>query len=313
MRTTAANHSGFGAGLKSSLVEITLFAKIRRWRWLIAWAVTLLLLGMFLVWEVGGILMAPTNAPIGALPAHLPVQDVTFPSASGATIHGWWVPGQPGRGVVVLMHGIHANRRAMITRAMFLTRAGYAVLLFDFQGHGESLGEHITFGYLESRDVTAAVQFVHAKCPGEKVALLGISLGAVATLLAEPPLPVQAMILESSYPTIYQATENRLVVRLGWLGKPITPLLTCQLKPRLGVSPEDLRPIEHARKITVPKFFIAGTVDPNTTLPESQALFDAAAEPKQFWAVEGAGHVDMHGFAKAEYERRILEFLAGRM
>jgi uncharacterized protein len=287
--------------------------KRRRWRRRVAWAVAVVLLGFIVVWETGSVLMASTNGPIGAVPTHLPVQAVTFPSGSGATLHGWWVPGQPGHGVVVLMHGIHANRRAMITRAMFLTRAGYAVLLFDFQGHGESLGEHITFGYLESRDVTAAVQFVHEKSPGEKVALLGISLGAAATLLAEPSLPVQAMILESSYPTIYQATEDRLVVRLGWLGKPITPLLTCQLKPRLGVGPEDLQPIEHARKITVPKFFIAGTTDPNTTLPESQTLFDAAAEPKQFWAVEGAGHIDMHGFARAEYERRILEFLAGKL
>jgi fermentation-respiration switch protein FrsA (DUF1100 family) len=80
--------------------------------------------------------------------------------------------------------------------------------------------------------------------------------------------------------------------------------------PRLGIGLNDLKPIQHAAKITVPKFFIAGTADHDTTLPESQALFAAAAEPKQIWLVAGAGHVDMHAFAKAEYERRIVEFLA---
>ena len=58
------------------------------------------------------------------------------------------------------------------------------------------------------------------------------------------------------------------------------------------------------------KFFIAGTADHDTRLPESQALFDAAAEPKQLWLVDGAAHVDMLAFAKTEYEKRILDFLA---
>ena len=71
------------------------------------------------------------------------------------------------------------------------------------------------------------------------------------------------------------------------------------MKPRLGIGPDDLKPIERAAKITIPKLFIAGT---SATLPESQALFDAAAEPKQLWLLDGAAHVDMHAFAKAEYE-----------
>jgi alpha/beta superfamily hydrolase len=50
------------------------------------------------------------------------------------------------------MHGVRANRLSMVERARFLSYAGYSVLLFDFQGHGESTGQHITFGYLESKD-----------------------------------------------------------------------------------------------------------------------------------------------------------------
>ena len=262
---------------------------------------------------MGSVLVAPTNHAIGAPPASLHAENVHFSSASGATVYGWFVPGHPGRGAVVLMHGVRADRLQLLTRAGFLSQAGYAVLLFDFQAHGEPPGEHITFGHLESRDATAAVQFIREKVPAEKVAVLGISMGAAAALLANPPLPADAMILESSYPTIYQATEDRMIERFGWLGKMATPLLTCQLKPRLGITPDDLKPIDCARKISVPKFFIAGTTDHNTTIEESRALYAAAAGPKQSWWIEGAGHVDMHQYAGAEYEKRVLVFLGSNL
>jgi len=279
----------------------------------VALLVAVVVLGVIFVWNLGSVLIAPANHPLGRPPANLPVQAVEFPSASGATVHGWLVPGQPGKGAVVLLHGNRASRLVMLSRAEFLSRAGYAVLLIDFQAHGESLGKNLTFGFLESRDVTAAVQFVRERCPGESIGVLGISLGAAAALLAEPPLPVQALVLESCYPTIYQATEDRLVMRFGWPGRLATPLLTCQLPFRLGVVPADLQPIRHVGNIRVPKLFIAGTEDRDTTLPESRALFAAAAGPKQFWPVTGAAHVDMHAFNKAGYETRVLDFLAANL
>jgi pimeloyl-ACP methyl ester carboxylesterase len=208
------------------------------------------------------------------------------------------------------MHGIRANRLQLVNHAEFLFHAGYSVLLFDFQAHGESLGKHITAGYLESRDAAAAVEFARQKFPNRKICADGFSMGGAAAVLAKPPLRVDAMILQSVYPDIGQAITDRLESRFGWFGKFGTPFLTRQLKPRLGFGPEDLCPIQQVGKITVPKFFIAGTADRDTTLPESKALFNAAAEPKQLWLLEGAGHVDMLAFAKTEYEKRILDFLA---
>jgi alpha-beta hydrolase superfamily lysophospholipase len=286
---------------------------IRRWRNFGALVLSGIALSAIFVWYMGGMLVAPANHPVGKPPPELQAENVEFPSASGATIHGWFIAGEPEKGAVVLLHGVHGNRESLITRAEFLSKAGYSVLLFDFQAHGESLGKQITFGYLESRDVTAAVNFVHQKLPGEKVGVIGISMGAASALLAQPPLPVDAMILESCYPTIYQATEDRMVVRFGWLGKWLTPLLTCQLKPRLGISLDDLKPLESAKKVLAPKFFISGTADRNTSIAEAGSLYDAAAEPKQCWWIDGAAHEDMLRFARPEYEKRVLEFLAGHL
>ncbi len=260
------------------------------------------------IWLTGSILSAPTHQSIGNLPTDLAGISVEIPSASGAIIHGWFIPEKKGMGAIILMHGVRANRLSMLDRARFLSHAGYSVLLFDFQAHGESAGEHITFGYLESRDAQAAVKFLRAYTPDEKIGVLGVSMGGAATLLAAPPLEVNAMVLEMVYPTINQAISNRLTMRLGGWASALTPFLAWQFKPRLGISAEALRPTDHVGKIIVPKFFIVGAEDQHTTLEESRQMYNAASEPKKLWIVERAKHVDLYPVAKEEYERRVLDF-----
>ena len=75
-------------------------------------------------------------------PAALGASEVTFPSESGSTIHAWYSRGVPGRGAVLLFHGVGADRSAMLGRALFLHALGYSSLTIDFQAHGESAGEH---------------------------------------------------------------------------------------------------------------------------------------------------------------------------
>jgi fermentation-respiration switch protein FrsA (DUF1100 family) len=206
------------------------------------------------------------------------------------------------------MHGVRASRVSMLDRARFLARAGYSVLLFDFQSHGESAGKRITFGYLESRDARASVSFIRANAPGEKVGVIGVSMGGAAALLASPPLEADAMVLEMVYPTIDQAVSDRLSVRFGKWSRVFTPLLTWQLRPRLGASANALRPIDCVGSIHTPKLFIGGSEDQYTTLEESRQMFVTATEPKALWVVSGATHEDLCRFAGREYEQRILDF-----
>ena len=55
---------------------------------------------------------------------------------------------------------------------------------------------------------------------------------------------------------------------------------------------------------------IHGAVDRHTQIEEARREFAAAAEPKMFWEVPGAAHVDMHDFVSAEYEKRVDAFFA---
>jgi fermentation-respiration switch protein FrsA (DUF1100 family) len=102
-------------------------------------------------------------------------------------------------------------------------------------------------------------------------------------------------------------------MRVGAWGAILTPLLTWQLKPRLGISAGALMPIENVGKIVIPKLFIVGEQDQHTTLRESEQMFSAAAEPKELWVVEGAKHTDLYVEKKQEYEQRVLRFFENRL
>jgi fermentation-respiration switch protein FrsA (DUF1100 family) len=252
--------------------------------------------------SVGWMLGHPVQVRIGDPPADLNAQPVNFKSDSGANVHGWWCPVRNSRGAVLLLPGIRANRLSMVDRARFLYRAGYSVLLMDFQATGETKGERITFGWKESRDAIAAVNFIRNTEPASRVAVIGSSLGGVATLLATPSLNLDALILEGVYPTIETATTNRLENYFGPLGRFAAPLLLKQLHMRLGISANDLRPIDHIADVDCPVFIMSGERDRTTTQENTEALFSRAQPPKQLWFVPKAGHVDLHKAAGAEYE-----------
>ena len=260
------------------------------------------------VWATGNVLSSPVNGGIGGSPTDLNAVPVQFSSLSGATIHGWLIRGKENAGVIILMHGVRANRLSMLERARFLAHADYSVLLFDFQAHGESLGKQITFGYLESKDAQSAVNYIRSILPTEKIGIIGVSMGGAAVLLAKPQSDVKAVVIEMVYPTIEQAISNRLTEHLGSWATVLTPLLTWQLKPRLGISADELRPIAHVGELNMPKLFIAGANDHQTTLKESNQLYEAASMPKEFWIAPNAKHEDLHTLAKEEYEKRVLNF-----
>lgn len=280
----------------------------RNWKRFCGLAIMILVSGLAATWIVGGQLCAPCNHTV-ALPKDLPVEQVTFPSASGTTIHGWLVDAAANHGVVILQHGLYADKSTLVEHAKFLSQAGYAVLLFDFQAHGESIGEHITFGYLESRDSQAAINYAKMRFPGKPIGIIGVSMGAAAAALAVPPLNVQALVLEMMYPTVVDATKDRIEMRLGKPGRLLSPLLTAQFKLRAGFYPNDLRPIVCVETITEPKLFLAGTADRDTKFNEAKELYARAAGPKQFVPFEGAKHQDLLAFAPEQYKQLILGFL----
>lgn len=264
---------------------------------------------------VGLMLSAPAPATIGAPPAELKAEPVTFASRSGATISGWFIAGQPGGGAVVLMHGVRSNRLSMLRRARLFAAEGFAVLLFDFQAHGESAGSRITFGWREGLDAESAVAWLRQRLPGERVGAIGTSLGGAAALLGPKPLDVDGLVLEAVYPDIRSAITNRIRVVLGpAAGDTLAPwaawLFELILPPIIGIDPASLHPVDGIARIKVPLLMASGTDDTRTTIAETRAMYARAPDPKWLWEAEGAGHVDLEAFAPEQYRYYVLAFLA---
>ena len=286
---------------------------MHRWIWIGLSFITALLLAAI---GVGELLSGAVPTAVNTLSTDFPVEQVRIPVNSSsrqkntnALVQGWLVRGVRGHGMVLLVHSIRSNRVEMLSRARFLNEQGYSALLIDLQGHGETPGDRITFGARESEDVQAAVAYLRNMFPGERLGALGVSLGAAAIVLAEPPLRLDAVVLESLHPSIQEAVENRLRLHLGQFGPILAPLLLFQISLRLNVSPDALNPINHIGDLEAPLLLISGTDDRHTTVAEARRLFDAARQPKEMWMVPGGGHFNMHAYAGQEYEDRISDFL----
>lgn len=164
-------------------------------------------------------------------------------------------------------------------------------------------------GLRESGDVIAARDWIRAKAPAQKIGVIGTSLGGASVLLAPQPTGFNAVVLESVYPRIGRAVENRIRMQLGFVAPVLTPLLLVQLEPRLHISASELEPIRWIGKLDAPVLVAAGSKDHHTTLEETQELFDAAAPPKSLWIAEGAIHEDLLAFDPKRYEEHVVGFL----
>jgi uncharacterized protein len=255
--------------------------------------------------------LRPRRARFDPAATGLPVESVAIPSASGARLAGWFLPGA-GRGAVLLLHGAKSNRLVLVERMRFLRDAGYSTLAIDFQAHGESTGDRITFGQLESLDARSALAWLRARAPGEPVATLGISMGGAAALIG-PTIDADAVIVESVGPDFAGAVSNRLAVRFGSLGRLFTPFVLAAMRIAGGIDASKLRPIGGMGRLHKPIFIITGADDQKTTVAEGRALFAAANPPKCYWETPGAQHWDLSFVRGEAYRERLLDFLASTL
>ncbi len=285
--------------MKRPIIKITLIV-------LFALAACLMIMGN--LW-IGDKLTQPFPRTIGPPPPSLDITEVKIPSESGSTLAGWLLSHEKKDKAAALFHGIHANRLQMMERAIMFHEQGWSALVIDFQAHGESPGERVAMGWLESMDARAAIQYLKKRCPDARIAALGLSMGGAACLLAEPPLEIDLLIIEQTYSTIHQATSNRLTHHLGRIAPLAAHVLLLQLPIRFGITEGDMRPIDKLSNITAPVMLIAGEKDKSTTVEESLRMYDQINTSKELWIVKDAGHIDYMKHNKKEYKARVIDFI----
>lgn len=150
------------------------------------------------------------NAGLTPKSFELPYDDLSFPSADGTGLQGWWVPAAAAKGTVVMVHGLNRSRIEMVRRVPFVHESGWNALLFDLRHHGASGGSRTTFGAKEREDVEAAARLARERSPGP-VVLWGVSLGAASVVLAAADdSSVAGVICDSSYRSLSDTVRHHL-------------------------------------------------------------------------------------------------------
>lgn len=317
-RLSGDDYTGIAAGLAGLLligVAVATLWRTRRtddsvpWRWLRR---VLVAAGAFVV---GYVILVPflvayvmTHTARAFVPTpRLGVEheDVSFTTADGLRLRGWYVPSRNGAAVISF-----PGRKGTQKPARLLARHGYGVLLFDRRGEGESQGDPNAFGWEGYRDVDAAVRYLQSRPDVEPARIGGIGLSVGGEMMLEAAAKsrgLKALVSEG-------AGERSIHEFLDMTGSAKWPALPSYAATTAGTAlfsndkaPPSLKDLV-GRILRTPVFFIYGEHGQDGERNLNPTYYREAHQPKAIWEVPGSGHVGGIDARPVEYERRVVGF-----
>ena len=269
-------------------------------RWILTPAATLLLT-YYVVVAIGAALWITSKPRTAVASFAVPHEDVSFRSADGVRLSGWYVPPRNGA-AIVLVHGGGGDREGLELHATMLTRHGYGVLLYDERGRGQSGGRSDAFGWDWAGDVESAVSFLEQHGV-RHVGVLGLSTGAeVALTSAAEDHRIAAVVADGAEARTMDDFEHQSGLD-KWSSLPYWGVATTAVHLIRDTSPPP--PLDE----------LVGKIAPRPLLliqsndPAEQALAPVWARidgrPGVLWHVDAA-HTKGLASHPAAYRRRVL-------
>ncbi len=238
-------------------------------------------------------------------------QEFRFASPTHATIAASFYPGTR-RATIVLSHGYGDHQGEMLPYANFLHARGYSIVTYDMRNRGQSTGDAVTLGALEYRDLSVLIDQLIRRpdVDCERIAAMGVSLGGSTTLMTAAADPrIRAVVDDSGFSDAPNVIETSFEHFIGLPAFPFAPITTYIVKLRTGLDPNMIRPMDVVARISPRPLLIIHCMQDTVVPPgNSERIFAAARQPKQFWRIPTGGHVKGHDIAREEYERRVGEF-----
>lgn len=239
------------------------------------------------------------NLPLVNDPSELGLmyEDVRVVTDDGETLRVWLLPADAARGLVVLSIGNSGELPCYLFTAQIAIGAGFSVAMVEPRGFGESTGvpsvEHL------ADDLEVAAEWARSATGEPAVALMGVSLGTVASaaVAARRPDLVSAVVLDS--PLVLAAQFERL--------EPVFGANTTQV---LGLlDPEWEVDVQVARS-TQPLLVLSGSSDVLTPAIDAQRVYDASISAERAIVFfPNAGHARGQFLYTAWYTDILAEFL----
>ena len=237
------------------------------------------------------------------------VEDWTLESFDGLKLHAkHFSPAENSNRWAILVHGYGRDGTFAYDYAEEYLKRGWNVLIPDLRAAGESEGQFITMGALESRDIVDWTK----KLPDDaKIVIHGVSMGAATTMLtaARQPKNLVAIVEDCGFTSAYEMFTAQIDKLFGLPEYPIMPLANIVCKIKTGVKISDAAPLDVIDKVNVPVLFIHGDADKLIPLEMMERLYDACAAPKEKFIVVGAGHADAKPTNPAAYFDKVFAFL----
>jgi pimeloyl-ACP methyl ester carboxylesterase len=210
---------------------------------------------------------------------------------SQGQLESWYIPRAGSSKVVLLFHGYVRNKATLLNEACIFHKLGYACLMVDFPGSGDSKGSHTSIGYNESNDVLSSLNYAREVWPQKRQILFGFSMGAAAILRAAKlhHLEVDKIILESPFTTLLETVGARFKA-MGIPPYPLAHLLVFWGSVRLGYNGFTFNPIKYAKDLKSPVLQMHGTLDRRVPLVRALELHQNIRVEKTFVEFEGCGH-----------------------
>lgn len=264
-----------------------------------------------------------------------PSEEVVFQSREGnIALKGIFFPANnPSNKTLILVHGFGENKM-MSGRTKkivdYLTPRGYNILTFDLRGHGQSAGDLISFGYEEKYDILGAVDYLYERGKqGEKIGLLGFSMGAVASIEAAGQDPrIDIIIADSPIRDLKLFITNDLESLSSSLKSILKNLDAEQYYAILkflpfkeeaitliyrfhGVEIDQVSPMNTVKTFTKqPLLLIHGKCDRYISYTNSEKIFRLANNNKtDIWLTENADHIQSLNRYPDEYLKKLEGFL----
>ena len=233
------------------------------------------------------------------------VQDVSYHTDDGLTLHAWYLEAQNGN-VIILLPGLGGSRNGMLREGAILARHGYGLLLTELRScvHPDGLS---TLGYYESADLASAVSWVLQQENVAHVGVLGYSLGGVTAIMGTAADErVEAVVAEGGFYDLAADILDKGHDSPLWR-QFIYRAVLFFFRRESGVDAGDISPISVVSQISPrPLLLVYGELETTASRPWEQLA--RAGEPKELWIVPDCGHGLYLDVASDEWEERITTF-----
>lgn len=240
----------------------------------------------------------------------LDAEDVRFDARDGVSIAAWWFDVPASSVAVICAHGHRGNRSDMLGIGPGLVRAGHSVLVLDFRGNGASGDGAQSLGHYEQLDLAAAIDWVAARRPDARIALVGFSMGAATSLMAAAgDERVCAVVADSPFAGLSEVVAaNMRRYRLPFA--PLLPAIDAFNRARYRYAYHQVRPVDAITQIAPrPILLLHGTDDRVIPYEQSVTLAEAAGANCTLVTFEGADHCGGYFTDRQGYIDRVDVFL----